>query len=274
MVDLNSSDVLIPAFLAAYTGKNPKSVGLTAFPSLLKLLPKWNITYDGLMQIPLINKHFKVFNLDHQYSSIYSVGAYNSYMNWVTANGSEGIGFAQNVMSNNPFPSSPYDITTVSINEVFSPLFGITSTLQNNLSIKLQYNRTRNINLNVSSYQVTEMIKNDFTFGTGYRFDNFNKILKIKKTGGANFNNELKVDAAISYSKTLSLIRKIEDNFTQAIGGNANTMIKLTADYRMSSMITLTAFFDKQINNPLVSSNAYPLSKSNFGISVRVDLAR
>ena len=277
-VDINSADVLIPAFLSAYSGKSPNSVGLTPFPSLLKLLPDWTVRYDGFMQIPLISKNFKSFTIDHKYSSRYAVGAFNSYMNWVTANGSEGIGFIQNIMSNDPFPSSPFDITVVSINEAFSPLIGLSSTLQNNLSLTLRYNRTRNINLNISAYQVTEMIKNDFTFNTGYRFDNFNRILnkifKIKKTGGANFNNLLKVDAAISYNKTLSLIRKIEDDFTQAISGNAQTTLKLSLDYSVSSMITLQGFFDKQISNPLVSANAYPLSKSNFGLSVTVNFTR
>ena len=273
-VDKNSADVLIPAFISAYSGKNPNSIGLTAFPSLLKLLPEWFVTYDGLMEVSLINKYFKTFILEHKYSSRYAVGTFNSFMNWVTANGTEKYGFIPNVVSNDPFPSSPYDITTVSINEVFNPLFGINSTLENNISLKMQYIRTRTINLNISSYQVTEMIKNDFTFGTGYRFDNFNRILKIKKTGGANFNNELKVDAAISYNKTLNLIRKIEDNFTQAINGDAQTMIKLSADYNLSSMVTLLAFFERQISNPLVSSTAYPLTKTNFGLSIRVNFTR
>lgn len=40
-VNRNSADVLIPAFLAAYTGKDPKKVGLTAFPSLKSMLPNW-----------------------------------------------------------------------------------------------------------------------------------------------------------------------------------------------------------------------------------------
>jgi len=273
-VGLNSTDVLIPAFISAYSGQNPNSVGLTAFPSLLKLLPSWNISYDGLMQIPFINKRFKAFTLDHKYSSIYAVGAFNSYMNWITANGNDGFGFVQNIASDDPFPSSAFDINMVSITEAFSPLIGLSSTLQNNLSFKLQYNRTRNVSLNISSYQITEAVRNNFTFGTGYRFDNFNRILKIKKTGGANFNNELKVNADISYNKTLNLIRKIEDNFTQAINGDAQTMIKLSADYSLSTMITLQAFFDKQISNPLVSSSAYPLSKSSFGLSVRVNFSR
>ena len=272
-VGLNSADVLIPAFIAAYSGGNPNSVGLTAFPSLLKLLPNWSVTYDGLMQLPFISKRFRTFALEHRYTSVYTVGAFNSYLNWVAATG-DGLGFTQNTISDYPFPSSPYDITTVSITEAFSPLIGLSSTLMNNVSLTLKYNRTRNIGLNISSYQISEMVKNDFTFGTGYRFENFNKVLKIKKTGGANFNNELKVDAAVSYSKTHSLIRKIEDRFTQAISGDALTMLKLSADYSLSKMITLQAYFDRQISNPLVSTSAYPLTKTSFGVSVKVNLTR
>jgi len=274
-IGVNSTDVLIPAFISAYTGGNPASVGLSAFPSLLKLLPNWSVTYDGLMQIPFINKRFRSFSLEHRYSSIYAVGAYNSFMNWITANGTDpGYGFIQNITNNNPIPSSPYDITMVSITEAFTPLIGLTSTFLNNVSLSLKYNKTRNISLNISSYQIAEMLKNDITFGTGYRFDNFNRILKIRKTGGADFNNELKLDFAVTYSKMQSLIRKIEDGLTQAISGNAQTMIKLSADYSLSKMITLQGYFDKQISNPLISATAYPLTKTDFGINVRVNFTR
>jgi len=275
VVDVNSADVLIPAFISAYTGKSPNSVGLSAFPALLKLLPNWYITYEGLMQIPFINKRFRTFTLEHRYKSIYAVGAYNSFMNWITANGTDpGYGFIQNVTNNNPIPSSPYDITMVSITEAFSPLIGINSTFMNNVSLSLKYNKTRNINLAVSSYQITEIMKNDITFSTGYRFDNFNKILKIRKTGGANFNNELKLDLGVTYSKMQSLIRTIENGLTQAISGDAQTTIKLTADYSLSKMITLQGYFDKQISNPLISASAYPLTKTDFGINIRVNFTR
>ena len=273
-VNANSADVLIPAFIAAYTSGSPNSVGLSAFPSLLKLLPNWAVTYDGLMQIPFINKRFKSFSLEHRYSSTYAVGAYNSFMNWVNAIGGDQYGFVQNVASNDPFPSSPYDISTVSITEAFSPLIGLTSTLLNNVSISLKYNRARNVNLNITSYQISEILRNDFSLGAGYRFDNFNKVLKIKKTGGANFNNALKLDATISYSKSQSLIRTIEDQLTQALSGDSQTTVKVTADYDLSKMITLQGFFDKQISNPLISATAYPLTKTNFGINVRVNITR
>ncbi|MDR2691317.1 MAG: cell surface protein SprA [Dysgonamonadaceae bacterium] len=272
-VDLNSTDVLIPAFIAAYTGQNAKSVGLSAFPSLKKLLPNWKITYDGLLQIPVINKYFKSFMLEHAYTSVYSVGAFNSFLSWVGTE-EDGIGFIQNVTSNRPYPSSPYDITAVSIVEAFNPLLGLSSTLQNNMSISLKYSTNRNVNLNVSAYQIVESQTKNFTFGTGYRFENFNRILKIRKTGGPNFNNELNVKADISYNMTQNLIRKIQDYLTQATSGNSQTTIKFSADYNLSRLITLQAFFDRQVSKPLVSATAYPVSKSSFGISVKVSLTR
>jgi cell surface protein SprA len=269
----NSTDVLIPAFLAAYTGQNARSVGLSAFPSLLRLLPNWKITYDGLLQIPLIKKNFKAFVIEHAYTSVYNVGAFNSFLSWVGA-GEEGIGFIQNVTNNYPTPSSPYDITAVSIAEAFNPLLGLNTTLTNNMSINLRYNSIRNINLNITAYQIVETQQKNFTLGTGYRFENFNRILKIKKTGGPSFNNEMKMAVDISYNMSQSLIRRIQESTTQATSGNSQTMIKLSADYNLSKMITLQAFFDRQISNPLVSASAYPITKSSFGLSVKVSLAR
>jgi cell surface protein SprA len=271
-VDLNSVDVLIPAFLAAYTNKNPYKAELDFFPSLLHLLPNWRASYEGLIQIPFISKHFKSFVIDHEYKCNYIVGAYSSYLNWVEADG--GIGFIRSVTTDNPIPSSPFDVTAVSINEAFNPLIGLNSVFLNNMSLKLQYKTSRNINLNVSSYQIVEMKMTDITAGLGIRVENFNKVLKLPKTGGQNFNNDLRLSGDVSYRKSQSLIRKIQEAYTQPTSGDTQIVIKFTADYNMSKMIVLQAFFDRQISKPLISSTAYPLSKSSFGISVKVSLVR
>ena len=44
-----SQEVMIPAFLAAYTGRDPSNSKLTAFPDIP--LPNWRITYDGFIRI-------------------------------------------------------------------------------------------------------------------------------------------------------------------------------------------------------------------------------
>jgi cell surface protein SprA len=272
-VDHNSTDVLIPAFLAAYTGQNASKINLSAFPSILRMLPKWKLSYDGLMRIPFFLNKFKNFTVDHSYSSTYAVGAFNSYLNWVESD-IDGIGFIENQLNGNPFPSSPYDITSVSIVEAFNPFIALKSTLQNDMSLSLSYITSRSINLNMAAYQIVEQKDNKFSLESGYRIDNFNRILKMKKTGGANFNNELNIKANIAYTLMHNLIRKIEENLTQATSGNSMISMKFSADYNLSRMITLQAFYDRQITRPLVSATAYPMSKSSFGVNIRVSLQR
>ncbi|GHT61144.1 hypothetical protein FACS189451_02550 [Bacteroidia bacterium] len=272
-VELNSPDVLIPAFLAAYTGEEAKSVGLSAFPALKKLLPNWKITYDGLLQVPFIRKNFKAFIIEHAYTSTYSVGSFNSISNWVSAGDDGELGFRHVEGDNRTYPSSPYNITAVSIVEAFTPLLGVNSTLTNNMNLSLKYTINRSVNLNVNAYQIVETKRNSFTFGTGYRFENFNKVLKIRKTGGLNFNNEMKVAVDVSYDMDQSLIRKIDED-PQATNGNSQVRLNFTADYSLSKLVTLQAFYDWQKSNPLISATAYPLSKSSFGVSVKVSLMR
>ena len=269
-VSQNSADVLIPAFLAAYTGKDPSKVGLSAFPSIKSLLPNWRITYNGLTKIPALQKYFKDITLSHQYRASYNVGSYTSYLNWADAG--NGLGFTRDVTTGNPTPSSPYEISSVSISDGFTPLLGVDATALNNITGKVEYRTSRTLNLNISSYQLVESNTNEFVIGLGYKFVEFNKVLKMKKT--QNFSNDLTVNLDFSFRKTQSLIRKIEEQFTQATSGNIARTIQFSADYGLSRALTLRAFYDLQINKPLVSSASYPTSNSNYGISLRFSLAQ
>ena len=270
-VNRNSADVLIPAFLAAYTGKDPKKVGLTAFPSLKSMLPNWRVTYDGLIKIPAVKKYFKSVTLSHQYRCSYSVGAFTSFLNWVDA-GQDGLGYIQSILNDNPTPSSPYSISSVSLTEAFSPLLGADATLLNNVTVSADYSTTRNLSLNTTSYQLVEALSKKVTIGLGYKYAEFNKVLKMKKT--RDFSNDLTVRLDFSYNKMQSLIRKIDTQLTQATSGNIAKTISFSADYGLSRALTIRAFYDIQINEPLISSASYPTSNSNYGISLRFSLAQ
>lgn len=270
-VNKNSADVLIPAFLAAYTGKDPNKISSSPFPALRNLLPNWRITYDGLVRIPVIKQHFKSVMLSHQYVCTYNVGSYNSYSTWVDGGLGDNLGFTQG-SDNKAMPSSPYEISSVSLNESFNPLLGVDATMLNNITIRMDYSTSRNLNLNISSYQVVEALSNKYTIGLGYKFAEFNKILKMKKT--RDFSNDLTVRLDFSYNKMQSLIRKIEDSFTQATSGNIAKTIQFSADYGLSRALTLRAFYDLQINEPLISNASYPTSNSNYGVALRFSLAQ
>jgi cell surface protein SprA len=266
----NAADVLIPAFLSAYTGKDVNKIGLSAFPSLSSLLPNWSITYDGLIKIPIVKKYFKSMILTHKYSCRYMVGSYNSYLNWVDAG--DNFGFVRDVVSGNPIPGSAFDIPSVSINEQFMPLLGVDATLLNNVTLGLKYQKIRNLTLNLASYQIVEMFSNDFTVSIGYKYADFNKVLKLKKKEG--FSNDLTVRLDFSNRVNQSLIRKIEDGYTQMTQGALAKTIQFSADYAFSKAVTLRAFYDLQMNQPLVSSNSFPTSNSNYGVSIQLSLAQ
>lgn len=268
-----SSDVLIPAFIAAYSGGSPNSVSLKLFEGLGAMRPNWRITYDGLIKLGNLQKWFKAFTLTHAYQCTYSVGSYSSYMNWVGDGSGDDHGFILNEQTGMPIPSSPFNITSVSITEKFAPLIGAKITLFNDLTFNAEYRDARTLNLNTSAGQVVETTSKQFSVGAGYKIANFNKILKIgSKQGGVS--NDLSMNLDLSLSNNQSLIRRIESAYTQATNGTRTFSVNFMASYILSKRITLSAFFDHQVNTPLVSSSSYPTSNSNYGIAVNVSLAR
>ena len=272
-VSRTSSDVLIPAFIAAYSGINPDRITLEQFPGLSSMLPNWKVTYDGLTQMDFMKKVFKTFTLSHAYQCTYSVGQYSGFLNWIPTMAGGNFGFTLNELTGLPLPSSPYNISTVAITEKFAPLAGVNMTFKNELSLKMEYRDSRTLNLNSAAGQLVETTSRQFTLGTGYKFVDFNKILKIgSKQGGVS--NDLTLNLDLNFANNQSLIRRIETAYTQATQGTQTFSVNFMAAYQLSRRITLNAFFDQQINTPLVSNSAYPTSNSNYGVSVNVSLAR
>ena len=75
-------------------------------------------------------------------------------------------------------------------------------------------------------------------------------------------------------SNNNALIRKIDTRITQATSGSKTLSINFTANYVVSKRITLGAYFDHQVNTPLVSSTAYPTTNSSYGLSVNMSLTK
>ncbi|MBR5532776.1 MAG: cell surface protein SprA [Bacteroidales bacterium] len=270
-VKKSSSDVMIPAFLAAYTGRDANTIELTAFPSMKRILPNWRITYDGLSKLKKMKEHFKSFTFTHAYSCVYSVGSFTSFLNWVDAG--DGYGFVKDEQTGAPLPSSPYDIGSVVLTESFNPLLGIDMTLRNSVSVRSSYKDSRTVTLNPSSGQIVESSSRELSIGAGYTFVNF-KFGKGNARNAGGFSSDLKLQADISYRTSTALIRKIEEYFTQATSGAKTFSIKISANYAVSRMLTLKAFYDHQINTPLISSTSYPTTDISYGIAVQLNLSK
>ena len=270
-VSPSSSDVLIPAFLAAYSNKDASKIDLNPFPGLKAILPNWRVTYDGLMRIPFFKRVFKSFNLTHAYQCAYSVGSYNSYSDWVTIG--DGLGFTKDVITNGPIPSSPFNIASVSLTEKFAPLLGFSATFLNDITLNVQYESQRTLTLNSSAGQLVEATSKAFTLGGNYKIANFNQVLKIKSKQ-QNVNNDLTLSLNVKMANNSSLIRKYETNTAQATNGTRTWNINFTANYVVSKRITMGAYFDYQSNMPLVSTNSYPTTSTNYGLSINMSLVK
>ena len=270
-ISATSSDVLIPAFVAAYSGEDATKVELSPLPGLSAMLPNWRVTYDGITKMGNLKDIFKSFTITHAYQCTYSVGSYSSYLNWIGVDGE--YGFTLDEQTQQPIPSSPYNISSVAITEKFAPLIGVNVTMNNNITFNTEYRDSRTLTLNSSAGQIVEATSKQFTVGAGYKIANFNSILKIgSKQGGVS--NDLSLNLDLSISNNQSLIRKIETAFSQATNGSQTFSLNFTASYVLSKRVTLSAFFDHQVNTPLVSNSSYPTSNTNFGIAINMSLAR
>lgn len=267
-----SSDVLIPAFIAAYSGTKPGKQYLTPFPSFADALPNWRVTYDGLIYLGNLRNVFKAFTLSHAYQCTYSVGSYSSYLNWMSADKGD-LGFTIDELTGNPVPTSPYNISSVAITEKFAPLLGAAVTLKNDLTISADYRDSRTLTLNTSAGQVVEANQRGLTIGLGYKIIGFNTVLKMKGSG-RGISNDLTLNADFAFSETQALIRRIETAYTQPTSGTRSLTMNFTASYIMSRRLTLGAFFDHQINTPIVSSTSYPTTNTSFGFNLNLSLAR
>jgi cell surface protein SprA len=183
------------------------------------------------------------------------------------------VGFVRDVETENPIPSSAYDISTVNLSETFSPLIGLNMTMKNSLFAKVEYRKQRNISLNVNSVQITEGHTDEFVIGAGYTIKDLSFIAKTSGGSQKKVSNDLKINVDVSYKDIKTLLRKVEENITQASSGNKVFGIKISADYVLSQKINLQLFYDHQGTTPLISSS-YPVRADNVGINIKLMLTR
>ena len=285
-VNMYSGDVMIPAFLKAYTSMGGNS--LSVFPALSRLLPNWSVRYSGLGKLPWFRDHFKSVNINHAYKSIFAIGSYNSYSTYQEY--MNGLGFITDASTGNPSPSSMFNISQVSINEAFSPLLGMDMTLNNNMTVKAEYRQTRVLTLSMTSVQVSEALSKDWVVGLGYRINNFNlfdrgaRQVRDKRSGQSsnqlvkqqmrNANHDLNLRMDFSYRRQAAIVRDIASLTSSASSGNNALKLSFSADYTLNKLLTMSFYYDRQTNTPLLSSSSYPTTTQDFGLSIKFSLTR
>lgn len=259
-----SQEVMLPAFLSAYTNFSPSSVGVKPFIRIP--YPNWTVRYQGFSKMTVLKPYITSADIEHSYRAVYTIGGYTSNPQFDPL--IDGFSYVRNAQ-NDFIPH--HEIVNVSISEYFQPLVGVNVGWVNNLQTQARINKSRVVALSLTNNQITEIRNSEWNFTVGYRIDN--PIRWIDDNSQKVVPSYLKLDCGLSFTNNQSLIRKIVEGFTQASDGRNTVALKISSDYMFNERVNIRAFYDRVVNKPLIS-NTYPTANTSFGFSVRYNIGQ
>ena len=256
----NSQSVLLPSFLAAYSGLISNKKGEDAQSTSLGLfrnipIPNWTIKYNGLMRFAYFKEHFKRFSIQHAYKASYTLNSFRSNINPnpIDANGN----FYSNIL-----------VSNVNLVEQFSPLIKIDFETKSSFQFNAEMKKDRALSLSFDNNLLTEVKGFEYVLGMGYRIKDviFSSKLSDDPTGIIKSDIILKLN--FSYRNNKTIIRYLDYDNNQLGGGQNIYSAKLTADYSFSKNLTAIFFYDHQFSKAVISTS-FPLTNIRSGFTLR-----
>jgi cell surface protein SprA len=253
--------VLLPAFLATYSGRDINKAKLGAFRDIP--LPNWRISYKGLSKIKWFKKRFRTVTLEHNYQSAYSIIGFNSNLQYDSNNVSTNLDISNNYVNQTLFQG-------VNLVEQFSPLIKIDVKMRNSFSARAEIKTDRTLSLNFANSSITEVKGKEYIVGLGY------KIKDVKwriKTGNVKttFKGDVSFKLDVGLRDNITRIRAIETQTDQITGGQRIFTLKFTADYNLNKSLRASFFYDQNTSRFKISTT-FPRSSISTGISLRYNI--
>ncbi len=250
--------VLLPAFLSAYSGKDPSKITLRALRDVP--IPNWNLKYTGFMNMKWFKKHFNRFSLTHGYNSVYTINQFRTNLDYNADDPTEldqGGNFKNAELFSN-----------VALTEQFSPLVRLDMEMKNSLKILAEVKKDRTLALSFDNNLLTEIQGNEYILGLGYRI----KDVKIRsKLAGPRqiITSDLNMKADISIRDNKTIIRYLDvENNNQITAGQTVWSLRYSADYAFNRNLTGIFYFDYQFQEFAIST-AFPQTTIRSGITLR-----
>ncbi|MEP6465760.1 MAG: cell surface protein SprA [Parafilimonas sp.] len=271
-------DVLLPAFIAAYTGKNANSVSLInednsnikSNPfSGIHALPNWRITYTGLTRIQSLADEFSNITITHGYNSTFSMNSFTSALLYYDPLHLGQPAFLDTISGNYiPF----FLIPNLTIQEQFAPLIGIDITTNDQTAIRFEYAKSRELSLSLYDYQLSEVRSNSVTFGGTYRKKGANMPFKLPFIKAKPDQTDLNISLDLSIRNDLQTNSRLDQPTAYSTGGQKTISIQPSIDYLINNRIDLKLYFDQQRIIPYISTSA-PIINTRAGIEIRISIA-
>jgi cell surface protein SprA len=263
----NSQQVLLPAFLAAYEGRDVEKQDSNAFRDIP--LPNWTVKYTGLMNLKWFKKRFRRFSINHGYRSSYTINQFQTNLDFAEGNGAltyqEQVG--TNALNQNGDFKSENLFFNINLAEQFSPLIKLDFEMKNSISIAAELRKDRVISLSFDNNLLTEIVGNELILGLGYRI----KDLRFKtKVGGRSkvIKSDLNLRLDGSVRDNITIIRYLDLDNSQATAGQTIYGLKFTADYNLSTAFTAIFYYDHTFSEFAIST-AFPQTTIRSGITLR-----
>ena len=285
-------DVLVPAFLAAYTNKDPNSVDVDANDYATNVLfkelprPNWNLTFKGLSKIKGLKDIFKRFEITHGYQSTLTVNSFETNRRFRTTDPS-----ALNEETGSYF--SRFEIPGLVISEQFSPLIGVRTELVNGMSFNLDFKRARNLQMNFINYRLNETKTSEYVVGFGYTMKNVElgfltgrKKKKRRRRGRKstgtpgnkapnpddnNQGSDLNIEFNFSLRDDITIQHALDQGVAEPTRGLRQIQISPSVDYDINERLNVRLFFDYSKTTPKTSAS-FPITNTRGGITVTFSL--
>ena len=278
-------DVLIPAFIAAYSGQDPNSVALIKQSNaniksnpFSKILPRpnWKLDYNGLSRVKGLEKIFTNVTLSHGYNGSLSMNGFTSALLYQDVS-RYGYPSFFDTISKNYIPY--FMLPNITIQEQFAPLVGLDMTFTNQFQFKIDYTKQRTLSLSLVDFQLSETRSTEFAIGAGYRKRGLKLLGGLKlpkflsKDGGSKLDNEINFRFDLKVRDNVTVNNRLDQNSTLPTGGSKEITLSPTIDYYLNSRINIKLFFDQRRVNPYISSSA-PMTNTRAGVQLRISLAQ
>jgi cell surface protein SprA len=247
-----SQEVLIPAFLAAYSGKDASKVSMSPFPKMP--VPNWSLRYTGLTKIEAIKQYASNVSINHQYNSTYNVGSFQTILDSATTTLAGDYG-------------SQYQIRSISIVERWGPFIGFDVTFVNNISTRFEYKRDRTLNFALTNQQLSEQKGSEYVFGLGYRFNKL-RLPFVRDGRTMVLDNDINFRFDFSIRDQLTKVRNLDRVSNDAVQGSNVISIRPTIEYNINEKLMLRIFYDRRQTKPY-TSNQFPTIITSGGFSLR-----
>ncbi len=266
-----SQDVLIPAFLAAYGGRNAQDIPLmnesqnsvraNPFRGYLPL-PNWRMTYNGLGKIPSLVGIVKNITISHSYRGTMNMNSFTSNLFYDDL---FGVGFPSFIDSNTNNFIPFFQVPNVTIQETFGPLGKIDVLMESGMSISLAYNRSRLTSLNLIDYQISETKSEDIVFGFGHRLKGLE--LPFSFFGVTKLENDLNIKVDLAYRNDITTNTFFVGNNEIPTRGQRVITIMPRVEYMVNDNIQLIGYYERRQTIPYVM-NTFPITNTRFGVKL------